>query len=226
MNVNTKGYPFTGRLHRRAANIAHIPGTVCTLAGFAGVILAAYNEQFGSGGGDMVLAGMMYSVLEGMGGAFTLVERKEWVGPVHALGYVPAWFLAKNKMMHPDYATERFMRTHNALEKKKKTASPRKIMKMINKMDLYYEVIKEIFKQTYKQKGFSITFVNSDQDRVFERIAYLSTGINNWVACGESPDETAEPIERAEPVKLIDPWSVEIPEIENVMEVKRESLFR
>ncbi len=141
-------------------------------------------------------------------------------GPLHAIGYIPTYKHLERKLKNPDFFLDRFMRAYEDIKSVKGPFSKQRIKRLRKKLDKHFEILREEFKNTDSQRGLSIGYTRSDKNMIYEFFESLITGkkaTHQKQQPQAEEDETEEVIEQ-EPFRLIDPWSVDIPEIKNILE--------
>jgi len=156
-------------------------------------------------------------MLGGIGGRFGDAEWV-WCGPLHALSFVPLWINYKNKLRQPDYILNKFIKDHKKLGSIKLTGRyQKKYAKQNKRIDLSFDILRDMFPFTKYQKGFSITYHSPDRDDVISFFDYILDGgnplqvsypTNKIKKVQEKPLET-----KLITTKFTNPWEVKIPKL-------------
>ncbi len=133
-------------------------------------------------------------------------------GPLFSLGHAPSFFHRLKNLKDPQFVLGKFLEAHREMESLGNCIKQqRRYTSLLNTQDYYFGFLREIFGYTTLQKGFSISLKSHDFDSLYDTFAEILHGSG----LGEAED--ANP---SEPSPIIDPWDVEIPEIQNVLEVE------
>ena len=133
-------------------------------------------------------------------------------------GFMLSYYLQKNKALHPNHIPDRFLEAYTRFDNNRDSLSLKKLGKMEEKIDYYYDLITDLFPFTAFQKGLSVQMRSPHLLKLERAVYYAALGVHAEL------DEDAEEPESVVmvPTGVVDPWEVEVPEIENVLQGGKE----
>jgi len=221
INLKNKQY-FPDKIKSWLNSKGHLGGLVSDLAAYAlgfGIITNTVPDA------ELTKGLVMYSIFgpffEGVLGLPAALESKfGWCGPIHTLGFITSRIINKNKLKNPNYMLEKFLQNYQRLDAMGTSVGNQKeYAKQSKKADRHFGVLEDMFPFTEHQKGFSITYDDSNRDNVISFFDYVLEGgsipkLSSSRTKTKKPKSEETPIETfPTPSDFINPWEVKIPKI-------------
>ena len=192
---------------------AHLAGASVDLAALAGSVgaISYFNPSW-----EIYLGGIgIAALIEFLGGMFIMAgidSFSEWSGPMHSLGFFPYAHKLSNKLKSSNYLLEKFIEDNQKLkELGNNLQNQKEYSRRILQAEKNLDVLEDLFSFTFKRKGISIEYQNSNREEVLKFFEYL---LKENVPYDVKSRKTEQSLSKSSSTDLINPWEIEIPKVE------------